>query len=531
MGSSNSRLGPRPSRPRVNRSNRRFFSFICGGSTSYAPVEMEDCPAELVVNSTKDHNPIITDEHPNSMKKPSSFSDSETECFSSRDENGASSESSNGTHDETSVEYCSRSIATSKNNKFLSGSNEIVPDGITAEFVPVERTSDEASTSFNGQKSLDSNSVNVGGCLNAFIGADDTKNEGGSQIFEERICSSSTSHHELGDSCANAASCVGNHADSIMGVHSPDIDSIPSAFETQATSQSLEEESGQETVPPAPGFVVPDRERGRINGSVVHVDVVSISSNILSSSTGEVSNHEARRNSRRMFWDAFSRRTSRRHSDSPTIVFSTEDADDLGTHDRWLLDFSGDLFEDSFGGDSGYLGSRSHGTYERRRSSRSEIWERLRGGFDESSRRTSFCASGLHPDGTCTCESFLMTEESGTRANISRIVMLAEALFEVLDGIHRQPISLSLSVPAPESIVNSFPLKSHKGTAEGGNDVEQCHICLAEYEQGDKIRVLPCRHEYHMACVDKWLKEIHGICPLCRGDVCEGVAQGTVSNP
>ncbi|KAK9268774.1 hypothetical protein L1049_000536 [Liquidambar formosana] len=113
--------------------------------------------------------------------------------------------------------------------------------------------------------------------------------------------------------------------------------------------------------------------------------------------------------------------------------------------------------------------------------------------------------------------------------------MLAEALFEVLDEIHRQPVSLSLSMvslPAPESVVDSFPLKSHKKreTVECGDDVEQCYICLAEYEEGEKIRVLPCHHEYHMMCVDKWLKEIHGICPLCRGDVREGVPLCSVTN-
>jgi len=42
----------------------------------------------------------------------------------------------------------------------------------------------------------------------------------------------------------------------------------------------------------------------------------------------------------------------------------------------------------------------------------------------------------------------------------------------------------------------------------------RCYICLADYEEGDQIRVLPCFHEYHMSCVDKWLKEIHGYCHL-----------------
>ena len=37
----------------------------------------------------------------------------------------------------------------------------------------------------------------------------------------------------------------------------------------------------------------------------------------------------------------------------------------------------------------------------------------------------------------------------------------------------------------------------------------RCYICLAEYEEAESIRVLPCRHEYHVSCIDKWLKEVH----------------------
>lgn len=47
---------------------------------------------------------------------------------------------------------------------------------------------------------------------------------------------------------------------------------------------------------------------------------------------------------------------------------------------------------------------------------------------------------------------------------------------------------------------------------------EICPICISEFEEGDDLRVLPCegKHKFHQNCVDPWLLQISGLCPLCR---------------
>ncbi|KAI6134552.1 hypothetical protein EV401DRAFT_2052946 [Pisolithus croceorrhizus] len=49
---------------------------------------------------------------------------------------------------------------------------------------------------------------------------------------------------------------------------------------------------------------------------------------------------------------------------------------------------------------------------------------------------------------------------------------------------------------------------------------ETCPICIVGFEEGDDLRVLPCegKHRFHQACVDPWLLELSGSCPLCRQD-------------
>jgi len=56
-----------------------------------------------------------------------------------------------------------------------------------------------------------------------------------------------------------------------------------------------------------------------------------------------------------------------------------------------------------------------------------------------------------------------------------------------------------------------------------GSDIEQmgeptCSICLCEYEEGDRLVSLPCKHVFHEDCIASWTDH-NTRCPLCNADL------------
>lgn len=67
--------------------------------------------------------------------------------------------------------------------------------------------------------------------------------------------------------------------------------------------------------------------------------------------------------------------------------------------------------------------------------------------------------------------------------------------------------------------IQRFPTKSFQSASGAGNT--QCQICFCDYTEGEKLRMLPCFHDYHVQCIDRWLKE-NTTCPICRVNLADG---------
>jgi len=75
-----------------------------------------------------------------------------------------------------------------------------------------------------------------------------------------------------------------------------------------------------------------------------------------------------------------------------------------------------------------------------------------------------------------------------------------------------------------ESVPTVVPANNPDGTDAEGH--LGCSICTEDFHKGEELRVLPCNHKFHPDCVDPWLLNVSGTCPLCRIDLRPPTADG-----
>jgi len=92
------------------------------------------------------------------------------------------------------------------------------------------------------------------------------------------------------------------------------------------------------------------------------------------------------------------------------------------------------------------------------------------------------------------------------------LIMLAIMIFKCIQDRRRERRHR-----LPKSSLKKIPTKKFDVGDE--EYYETCCICLDDYVLGDKLRILPCGHAYHMKCIDPWLLKNKRVCPQCRKKV------------
>uniref|UniRef100_A0A1Q3FG67 RING-type E3 ubiquitin transferase n=1 Tax=Culex tarsalis TaxID=7177 RepID=A0A1Q3FG67_CULTA len=93
------------------------------------------------------------------------------------------------------------------------------------------------------------------------------------------------------------------------------------------------------------------------------------------------------------------------------------------------------------------------------------------------------------------------------------IIMAVQICFMIIRCIRERRRTLRHRLP--NSVLRKIPIvKFAKGM-----QYDTCAICLDDYVDNERLRVLPCHHAYHVKCIDPWLTKNRRVCPICKRKV------------
>lgn len=53
---------------------------------------------------------------------------------------------------------------------------------------------------------------------------------------------------------------------------------------------------------------------------------------------------------------------------------------------------------------------------------------------------------------------------------------------------------------------------------ENTEEDSKCLICQYDFQEGNTLRIIKCKHLFHRECIDKWLSD-EKTCPNCKREV------------
>ncbi|CAN6481384.1 unnamed protein product [Victoria cruziana] len=116
-----------------------------------------------------------------------------------------------------------------------------------------------------------------------------------------------------------------------------------------------------------------------------------------------------------------------------------------------------------------------------------------------------------------------VSDENGSNSQVAwQEVDPDELSYEELLALGEAVGSQSKGLSA--DMIASLPSSIFKSSDSRNGTSEQCVICRLDYDEGDRVIILSCKHTYHSECINNWL-QINKVCPVCNVEVSTSTGQ------
>jgi Ring finger domain len=116
-------------------------------------------------------------------------------------------------------------------------------------------------------------------------------------------------------------------------------------------------------------------------------------------------------------------------------------------------------------------------------------------------------------------ESELVTQVSSKGESDSTVPLTALVPLKIRQPAHTSNSALPPSMAVPIEAPAPAPAESAPELINA-TTCTTCSICIDDFEAGETLILLPrCKHAFHKDCIQPWLLERQGCCPLCKANV------------